>query len=160
MGGRHPGVPGEHSPNASSLTQLEVKLRRAGQRIRVCKAGGPRLPGLSGGRNGSCLEGKHSLPFGCLPGPGVKTWHCWGVQAIVHFWVGVSFVFGVKKKVPLLDLSVEAIREITGPVLSPDSVAPAQKKGGRCPGTGMAAAHTERCCLPCASSDNLPFSEV
>jgi hypothetical protein len=36
------------------------------------------------------------------------------------FRIGISFVF--KKFLPILDLSVEAIREITGLFLIPDSV--------------------------------------
>lgn len=65
------------------------------------------------------------------------------------------------KKLPILDLSVEAIREITGLFLIPDSVQCLFRKIENSQlEQGIIWAHTESCCLSGMLSDNLPFSEV
>lgn len=103
----------------------------------------------------------------------------WGVRA-VGWWGGggvpgrcgreaessLRSIYGLNqlcllKNLPILDWSVEAIREITGPFLIPDSVQCLFRKIENSPlEQGIIWAHTESCCLSSMPADNLPFSEV
>lgn len=132
------GLPGLPLPSAS-LNWVEMGLVWRGSSF--CHLGA--CPALGWG----LAEGDHTI-VGEKPESSLR--NIWGLNQLC-LW----------KNLPILDLSVEAIREITGPFLIPDSVQCLFRKieNSRLE-QGDIWAHTESCCLRGMPLDNLPFSEV
>lgn len=139
---------------------------------RTCCLPLPGLPLLSSGlywaETGSVWRDGLFCHLNSCPALGYEDRVRGGIQAIVGerlrapggaFRVWISCV--LKKNLPILDLSVEAIREITGPFLIPDSVQCLFRKIENSQlEQGIIWTHTESCCLSSMPVDNLPFSEV